>query len=52
MAAGGMLGHFNEDPTKPKRFYDEPGREMKKDEVKGTMWYDEYFLLEEKIERM
>ena len=25
---------------------------MDKDEVKGTTWYDEYFLLEEKIERM
>ena len=25
---------------------------MDKDEVKGTTWYDEYFLLEEKIEKM
>ena len=25
---------------------------MDKDDVKGTTWYDEYFLLEEKIERM
>lgn len=25
---------------------------MDRDDVKGTTWYDEYFLLEEKIERM
>jgi hypothetical protein len=25
---------------------------MNKDDVKGTMWYDEYFNLEEKIETM
>jgi len=25
---------------------------MEREEVKGTTWYDEYFALEEKIERM
>ena len=27
-------------------------KRIDKDEVKGTTWYDEYFLLEEKIEKM
>ena len=35
----------------PKRFYEEGPKRIDKDEVKGTTWYDEFFLLEEKIER-
>ena len=32
-------------------FSDGLDKRVDKDEVKGTTWYDEYFLLEEKIER-
>ena len=51
---GGPPGHvqLSDEPNLPKRFYEEPSKRMDKDEVKGTTWYDEYFLLEEKIERM
>ena len=51
---GGPPGHvqLSDEPNLPKRFYEEPSKRMEKDEVKGTTWYDEYFLLEEKIERM
>ena len=55
-AMGGQGGPgqvtLNEDPNYPKRFWEEPSKQMDKDQVRGTMWYEEYFLLEEKIERM
>lgn len=61
MGLGGI-----EEPVFPKRFYEDGRKCLKhapklvafcaakridKDEVKGTTWYDEFFLLEEKIER-
>ena len=49
---GGPAFTINEEPNLPRRFYEEPSKQVKKDEVKGTQWYDEYFALEEKIERM
>jgi len=50
---GSHGAQLSEDPNFPKRFYEETGKSvMNKDEVKGTMWYDEYFNLEEKIEKM
>ena len=54
LAAGANAGNvqLDQDPFKPKRFYEEPSKKMEREEVKGTTWYDEYFALEEKIERM
>ena len=51
LGLGGPKDPNAEDPKEPKRFYAEPHRKVEKDEVKVSTWYDEYFLLEEKIER-
>ena len=39
-------------PTEPRRFYEEPGKIKDKKDIQGMTWMDEYFNLQEKIERM